>query len=82
MTGPQLVYSYVCPLPVTKTGGFTSAEDLAHTSKLFLNNLALVTVFFSICLRSTLETQMVVKSELPGQLCSSHHCPDCACTKL
>lgn len=73
MTGPQLVYSALCPLPVTKVGGFTSAEDLAHTSKLFLNNLALVTrayMFFSTCLRLTLETQTVVKSELPGHGCA------------
>lgn len=94
MPGPQLIYANVCPLPIVELWGFTWAGDLAHTSKLFLNNLALITrayIFIFICMKLTL-AQILVKSEPPVHccaqrpmliaVCSSHHCPDYTCTEF
>lgn len=54
MTDPQLIYANIYALPTAKLGGFISAGDLAHTSKLFLNNVALITRVYIIiftCMR-------------------------------
>lgn len=54
MTDPQVIYVNVYALPIAKLWGFISAGDLAHISKLFLNNVALITrVYVTIftCMR-------------------------------
>lgn len=54
VTDPQLIYANVYALPIAKLWGFISAGDLAHTSKLSLNNVALINRVYTIiftCMR-------------------------------
>lgn len=64
MPGPQLIHANVCPLPIAELWGFTWAGDLAHISKLFLNNLALITkvyIFIFLCTRPTFNSDACEK---------------------
>lgn len=73
MTDPQLIYVNVYALPIAKLWGFISA-DLAHTSKLFLNNVALITRVYIIiftCMRWTFSSNGCEKWAASALLCTT-----------